>query len=207
MKIQQTNSNTNFTSKIRVVSGSRWKKYLPDGAGYVGPPYMAWTMKRGNKLYTDGIATCSAGGFLVEKEGSKERDVIFFHLIPKKHFDMNGCEARSSSIDNIHKKVQKLLEKDKIIQAFLFGGKKQSPNDSRPAFIASLKMFKKLENYVNFILKVPLTKISGLPTKASLAYDGGKDLWLLSANNLEEGKKDVYKYFDKISLAPGDEFI
>lgn len=205
MRIQNVSQKTHFTSSIKVIN-KRAASLAALDAEVIGSPWSANEIIRGVKCFSGDIRSCLAGGFLVKKDGAKAEknifDVIFFHLIPKKH----GLE--SSSIAEVHKKIMEKLGKDKIVQAFLFGS-----TDSRVKLDASGKesqnFFEEMEDYIK-TYKVPYTKIKGIPsendTVASLGYDGTKNLWSVQSEGLFS-RYGAPKYFEDIELADCDKFV
>ncbi len=207
-------SNISFTSRILFTNLKGFNSELNSFASKikVDRPWSADEIIKASQAYTEEIFNCTAGGIITETKGKKR--VVMFHINPTLEDD--------SKIDfsKVKEYLLKKIGKDKPVQGFLIGGKK----DFSPSFLPSeyikkickisMEIFDDFENFMEG-LKIPYTKFKGQNIggqNSRIAYNSVNDQWTITTRATEKFENipkglNILPDFDEIVISPKDTVI
>lgn len=191
------NSKVSFGTRIVIKDRDSFAQTIKSFAKSVDCPWTKDQIVRGPKVFTEGIATCTAGGVLVKRPDRDYFEIVKFHIDP--------IDKANKEVQPIENMIYRRIGKSEPLQAFIFGCKNVIDYSS--------KMFDSLEEVIKK-LKVPYTKLKGFDINSymSCAYDGYKDELSIFSPIIESkfGKRfkltDIPKLFDDIKLSAKDKF-
>ena len=197
------NTQVSFKSNIRFTNLNGFKRVVRDFPISVDRPWTAKEIIRAPYAWTAGVKDCTAGGILVGKDRKNITDVVMFHISPS--------DKDNSDFEIIKRAIMDKIGSDKPIQGFLLGGKKICQG--------SVEMFDNFEKLMKE-LKIPKTKFKGLPVgghSAHIAYNAGRDEWVVAATAIEDINKkvfaktdlqsEIFSKFQKVVISKYDKLI
>ena len=200
MEIKFRNTNPNFTSKIKFVSGKDFDSRMFREFFYCGKPDEKFgeSFCKGHDIWTPEVRTCSAGG-VVDKNC-----VLAFHLMDK-----------PENIENVKKEFVKTIT--------------GSLNEAKSALLLGAKKLKQRQNSVPLFekLKVEVKKITtpsifethkNKYAETNIGYESYTDTWFINTTypkntkNLDDRKdvvtlEELLASFEHIKIAPQDKLF
>jgi len=196
-----SNNSQNFGSNIRFVSAKEFNALAFKDFFYCAGSAESFTksFKKGDRIWTCGIRTCTAGG-IVDEEGA-----VGFHIYP----NFAGEEAVNSNFITI---IKALLKK-RIKSSLVLGSKNMKGQPySIPIFETIAKKLKKITIPSEF------ETFTNLHAEADVGFDKYSDSWFINANYPPNPMlptktvdittlTDVKSAFKTIKIAPNDKLF
>ena len=188
-----------FKSKINFVSGAEFNRFNRWQSHFVPSCLLSKkSVKIADNFYTEGVRTCSAGGFI----NTKKRQAVGFHFID----DRRWFDVYSKDILN---HIFELINPDKCL---LLGGK------NLEKFSFSMEQFEYLKDFIGKrVEKLTIFEEHLFPlSETNLRYSINDDTW--NINTIYKDKQNVYaeeqtlmtpeelkRCFKNVVISPDDE--
>ena len=189
-------NNISFKSRIRPVGNWEFQGLT---SGFAKKQYVnyPWTVKESvlsEKAITKNVYDCTVCGIT---DGLK---VLMLHICPTK--------KENEKFSNIINFIKTHIDLKKTnLQGFLFGSRKDTPDNKSERIFKNFETFMKENN-------IPYSKIKGSSTFSDVAYSSETDEWLIkhekmgSAEAIANCKKPINfftTYFDDVKISDLDE--